>query len=55
MSNCDIFCICKSPSGKRCPYRAVNKDTNMCGVHHLFKDDLTNLNKCFPNTFNNHI
>ena len=50
----EFFCICRDSSGKRCPYKATHKDTKMCGVHHLFKDDLHNLNKCFPNTFNNH-
>ena len=57
MSRCDIFCVCVSIHGKRCPYRATNKETRMCGVHNLFKhkDDLKKIEICFPDTFSNHI
>lgn len=48
-----MYCVCISPSGKKCPYRAVYMDTQMCGVHHMFRNDLDNLNKVLPFTFSN--
>ncbi len=42
----EFYCICRSPAGQKCPFKATHKDTKMCGVHHLFKDDIKNLNKC---------
>ena len=49
----EFFCICKSSTGQKCSYRATHKDTNMCGVHHLFKDD-KKFKLAFPFTFNNY-
>ena len=54
MPGYEFFCICRSPSGERCPYRSTNKESQMCGVHALFKDSISDLSKCFPCTFNNH-